>query len=31
MQAVVVGGMAEWELSRAGMQAVARLVMDILV
>ena len=30
MQAVVVGGMAERELSRAGMQAVARLVMDIL-
>ena len=30
MQAVVVGGMAERELSTAGMQAVARLEMDIL-
>ena len=30
MQAVVVGDMAERELGRAGMQAVARLVMDIL-
>ena len=30
MQAVVVGGMAEQKLGRAGMQAVARLVMDIL-
>lgn len=30
MQAAVVGGMVERELSKAGIQAVARLVMDIL-